>query len=131
MRIVLPGVNCLVDFANYVQHVRNPALLPGDPSYLPSNPGEGPCPLALGAQNGPPLNLPPIPALAGPNPADFLNGVPVVFWPSPLGSGDNSFVDGTAAAAPTLPSPPTWDNAHLPNATPNYFSHPDHGHRGL
>ena len=131
MRIVLPGVNCLVDFANYVQHVRNPALLPGDPSYLPSNPGEGPCPLALGAQNGPPLNLPPIPALAGPNPADFLNGVPVVFWPSPLGSGDTSVVDGTAATAPTFPSPLTWNNAYLPNETPNYFSDRNHGYVGL
>src|SRR6266571_4377425 len=98
MRIVLPGVNCLVDFANYVQSVRT-GLPAGDSSYVASNPGEGPCPLALGS------GLPPFPATPGPNPADPSNGVPVVFWPSPLGSADNSVVDGTAATAPPFPLP--------------------------
>jgi outer membrane receptor protein involved in Fe transport len=128
MRIVLPGVNCLVDFANYVQSVRNPGLPLGDASYLASNPNEGPCPMALGPQNA---TLPPIPTLAGPNPADFANGTPVVFWPSPLGSGDNSTVDGTAATAPQFPTPLTWDKAYLDKETPNYFSDKTHGYVGF
>ena len=128
MRIVLPGVNCLVDFANYVHHVQDPALQPGDPSYLASNPAEGPCPLALGPQNA---TLPPFPVNTGPNPADFSNGVPVVFWPSPLESADNSAVDGTAATAPSFPLPLTWNNAYLPSETKNYFSDRNHGYVGL
>ncbi len=124
MRIVLPGVNCLVDFANYVQSVRT-GLPAGDSSYVASNPGEGPCPLALGS------GLPPFPATPGPNPADPSNGVPVVFWPSPLGSADNSVVDGTAATAPPFPLPLTWDKAYLDNETPNYFSDRNHGYVGL
>src|SRR5216684_5705719 len=77
MRIVLPGVNCLVDFANYVQSVKT-GLPAGNASYIASNPAEGPCPLALGS------GLPPFPAVPGPNTAaDPSNGVPVVFWPSP------------------------------------------------
>jgi hypothetical protein len=127
MRIVLPGVNCLVDFANYVQFVRT-GLPAGNSSYLASNPAEGPCPLALGPQNA---TIPPIPAIAGPNPADFANGTPVVFWPSPLGSGDTSMVDGTAATAPPFPLPLTWDKAYLDNETPNYFSDRNHGYVGL
>ncbi len=134
MRIVLPGVNCLVDFANYVQHVKNPALLPGDSSYVASNPAEGPCPLALGPPTGddsldPPGPPPGLPALPGPNPADFANGVPVAFWPSPLGSANNSVVDGTIPPGFTIPN--SWQNAYLPAQTPNYFSDRNHGYVGL
>jgi outer membrane receptor protein involved in Fe transport len=125
MRIVLPGVNCLVDFANYVQSVKT-GLPAGDPSYIASNPAEGPCPLALGS------GLPPFPATPGPNTAaDPSNGTPVVFWPSPLGTAANSVVDGTAATAPPFPLPLTWTNAYLPNETPNYFSDRNHGYVGL
>lgn len=127
MRIVLPGVNCLVDFANYVQFVRTD-LPAGDPSYLTSNFAEGPCPMALGPQNE---TLPPFPVTPGPNPADPSNGVPVAFWPSPLGSADNSVVDGTAATAPPFPLPLTWDKAYLDDQTPNYFSDITHGYVGL
>jgi len=35
MRIILPGMNCLVEFANFV----NPA------AYISGNPADGPCPL--------------------------------------------------------------------------------------
>jgi outer membrane receptor protein involved in Fe transport len=125
MRIVLPGVNCLVDFANYVNSLK-PAGQRGTP--LTSNLAEGPCPLALGPQNA---TLPPFPVTPGPNPADFANGTPVVFWPSPLGSGDNSTVDGTAATAPPFPLPLTWDKAYLGSETPNYFSDRNHGYVGL
>jgi hypothetical protein len=120
MRIVLPGVNCLVDFANYV-HFKATGLPAGDPSYLASKPTEGPCPLALGS------GLPPFPAAAGPNPADPSNGVPVAFWPSPLGPADNSVVNGT------IPPPvnTNWLNAYPPDQTKNYFSDITHGYVGL
>ena len=57
MRIVLPGLNCLVDFANYVN--KNGSRTP-----LPQFGSDPPCP------------VPPI-----------FNGTPIVFWGSPLGSG--------------------------------------------
>ncbi len=146
MRIVLPGVNCLVDFANYVNQVK------GAPSpYLGANPNEGPCPMALpgfsthgdptrnwaisaggpgpgncltpdvfacvaGGQHGPGVNF-----------ADNANGVPVAFWPAPLGPQDNSQVDGK-----TPPSVNTnWQTAYPSSATPDYFSEITHGYLGF
>src|ERR1700676_1068307 len=110
MRIVLPGINCLVDFANYVDQLKGKPL-----PYLTSNFAEGPCPLALGPQNA---TLPPFPVTPGPNPADAANGTPVAFWPSPFGSADNSVVNGT------LPPPvnTNWQNAYPPNQASNYYS---------
>jgi hypothetical protein len=119
MRIVLPGVNCLVDFANYVDSLKGTPL-----PYLTSNFAEGPCPLALGPQNA---TLPPFPVTPGPNPADPSNGTPVVFWPSPLGSADNSAVNGT------IPPPVNtdWSAAYPANQTPNYFSDINHSYYGF
>jgi hypothetical protein len=119
MRIVLPGINCLVDFANYVDSVKGTPL-----PFLTSNFAEGPCPLALGPQNA---TLPPFPLVPGPNPADPDNGTPVVFWPSPLGSADNSAVNGT------IPPPvnTNWQNAYPPDQTPNYFSDINHSYYGF
>ena len=125
MRIVLPGINCLVDFANYVGSKK------GIPSsqYLTSNFAEGPCPLALPPTGNPGLNTPPspFPAAPGPNPADLENGTPVVFWPSPFGSADNSVVNGT------IPPPvnTNWQTAYPAAATPNYFSDINHSYYGL
>ena len=65
MRIVSPGDNCLVDFANFV----NPT------ADIPGVPGP-PCPTASAPPSGP-----------GPNPNDPLNGVPIVFWGAPVGTG--------------------------------------------
>lgn len=119
MRIVLPGINCLVDFANYVDQLK------GSPSpFLVSNFAEGPCPLALGPQNA--VN-PPFPVVPGPNPADLDNGTPIVFWPSPLGTADNSVVDGTIPPAVNT----NWQNAYPPSQTPNYFSDITHSYYGL
>src|SRR5215813_53166 len=120
MRIVLPGINCLVDFANYVGSLKG---IPAS-QYLTSNFAEGPCPLALGPQNA---TLPPFPATPGPNPADAANGTPVVFWPSPLGSADNSVVNGT------IPPPvdTSWVNAYPPDQTPNYFADITHSYYGF
>jgi outer membrane receptor protein involved in Fe transport len=120
MRIVLPGVNCLVDFANYVGSLKG---IPAS-SYLTSNFAEGPCPLALGPQNA---TLPPFPVTPGPNPADPMNGTPVVFWPSPFGSADNSVVNGT------IPPPvnTNWQNAYPPDQTKNYFADITHSYYGF
>jgi hypothetical protein len=123
MRIVLPGVNCLVDFANYINSVK-PAGQQVAP--LVSNFAEGPCPLALGPQNA---TLPPFPVTPGPNPADFANGTPVVFWPAPLGSADNSAVDGKIPPGFTIPN--SWQRAYPADQTPNYFSDRDHGYVGF
>src|ERR1700678_465320 len=58
MRIVLPGLNCLVDFANFVDTTAD----------IPSNPADGQCATSTG-----------FPTVPGPNPLDPLNGVPIVF----------------------------------------------------
>jgi len=98
----------------------------GNPGLNQAGVGPGNCatpsvfPCLPGGQPGPGVNF-----------ADVANGTPVVFWPSPLGSGDNSAVDGTAATAPPFPLPLTWNNAYLPNETPNYFSDRNHGYVGL
>ena len=69
MRVVFPGINCLVDFANFV----NPL------AGIPVAPADGPCPVA---------NPPFFPASPfGPNPNDPLNGTPIVFWGAPVGQG--------------------------------------------
>jgi hypothetical protein len=65
MRIVLPGDNCMVDFANYVNPTADVPAVPGPP-----------CPTGTAPPSGP-----------GPNPNDPLNGVPIVFWGAPLGTG--------------------------------------------
>jgi outer membrane receptor protein involved in Fe transport len=104
MRIVLPSVDCLVDFANFINIQRGspmPAL-----GYT-ANPGDT-CPLP-----------------------GFMNGTPIVFWPSPLGSADTSVVDGTAATAPAFSLPLNWDKAYQDSQTPNYFSDMKHGYLGF
>jgi len=94
MRIILPGVNCLVDFANYVSG----GTLADSP-----NPGNI-CPLA-----------------------PSLHGVPVAFWPAPLGPADNSVVDGT------IPPPvnTNWQTAYPASAIPSYVSAFNHSYYGL
>jgi outer membrane receptor protein involved in Fe transport len=109
MRIVLPGINCLVDFVNFV----NPA------AALPSAPADGPCPVA-----SPPF----FPAQPGPNPNDPLAGVPIVFWGAPVGTVQPN-------AAFQLPTPPpiptTWQNAYLPSETVNFSEKLDHRYYGF
>ncbi len=107
MRIVLPGVNCLVDFANFV----NPT------AGIFSAPADGPCPTAA-----PPF-FPASPF--GANPNDFLNGVPIVFWGDPVGSG---------AVAPGFEPPPiptNWQNAYIPSQTVNFSETLNHSYYGF
>src|SRR5579863_10551231 len=130
MRIVLPGINCLVDFANYVNSTK-PAGNQGTP--ILSNFADGPCPLALPPTGNPGLNNPPspFPAAPGPNPADVENGTPIVFWGAPLGSGP--IPAPGQSGFPTFPPPiPTnWQNAYLASQTANFSETLNHSYYGF
>ena len=78
MRIVLPNINCMVDFANFENP--NPTLA----NQIASVPADGPCPTAAIAP--PDFGFPPA-GTVGANPNDPLNGVPIVFWGAPVGTG--------------------------------------------
>ncbi|MGC2290330.1 MAG: TonB-dependent receptor, partial [Candidatus Acidiferrales bacterium] len=109
MRIVLPGLNCLVDFANFVNTT----------AAIPSNPADGPCPVAA------PPYFPPTP---GPNPFDPLNGTPIVFWGAPVGTIPNP----PSGQLPTPPPIPTnWQNAYLPSETVNFSETLNHSYYGF
>src|SRR6202161_718740 len=107
MRIVLPGLNCLVDFANFVDTTAD----------IPSNPADGQCPTSTG-----------FPAVPGPNPLDPLNGVPIVFWGAPVGNAPNP----PSGQLPTPPPIPTnWQHAYLPSETVNFSETLDHAYYGF
>ncbi|HEY4740100.1 MAG TPA: TonB-dependent receptor [Candidatus Acidoferrales bacterium] len=109
MRIVLPGLNCLVDFANSVTAIANP-LGP----FIASAPADGPCPTSGG-----------FPSVPGPNPLDPLNGVPIVFWGDPVGSG-------TVMPGFQPPAIPTnWQNAYLPSQAVNFSETLNHSYYGF
>src|SRR6266403_620404 len=103
MRIVLPGINCLVDFANFV----NPT------ADVPSAPADGPCPVA---------NSPFFPAQPGPNRRNEpLSGVPIGFWGAPVGTVAPGGPGLNPGQLPTPPAIPTdWKNAYLPSETVNF-----------
>src|SRR6202453_1079253 len=107
MRIVMPGLNCLVDFANFVDTTAD----------IPSNPADGQCPTSTG-----------FPAVPGPNPLDPLNGVPIVFWGAPVGNAPNP----PSGQLPTPPPIPTnWQHAYLPSETRNFSETLDHAYYGF
>jgi hypothetical protein len=114
MRIVLPGINCLVDFANFV----NPA------AGVPAAPADGPCPLAK-----PPF----FPARPGPNPInDPLSGVPIIFWAAPVGTVAPGGPGLNPGQLPTPPPVPTdWKNAYLPSEAANFSTTLGHNYSGL
>ena len=88
MRIIMPGLDCLQDFANYVD-------IPGAAPIATFN-GEGPCgPLGSGA----------------PIPTEVLHGVPAIFWGAPIGS--EPITPGTPACNFTTS---TGTNCDLNNA---------------
>ena len=114
MRIVLPGLNCLVDFANFV----NPT------AGIASNPADGPCPTAT-----PPFFPTQPGAPFGPNNNDQpLNGVPIAFWGAPVGTVPNP----PSGQLPTPPPIPTnWQNAYLPTETVNFSETLNHSYYGF
>ncbi len=107
MRIVIPGFNCLVDFARFT----NPTAV------VPENPADGPCPTsAYPFFSGTDV---------GPNPNDALNGVPIVFWGAPVGTGP--IVQGSLPpAVPTGGG--SWPNAYV--NPQDYYVHLPHGYFG-
>src|ERR1700723_592829 len=108
MRIVLPGINCLVDFANFV----NPT------AGILSAPADGPCPTATAPFfPGSPF---------GPNPNDALNGVPIVFYGSPVGTGP---IPAPGFTPPPIPT--NWQNAYLPSQTVNFSETLNHSYYGF
>jgi hypothetical protein len=98
MRIILPNVNCMVDFANFVNAT----------AAIPSVPKDGPCPTAAIAP--PDFGFPPPTWTGGPNPNDPLNGVPIVFWGAPVGTGPI-----IAGSSPPVipPAGGAWPNAYV------------------
>jgi len=129
MRIVLPGINCLVDFANYVNSTE-PVGNQGTP--ILSDFADGPCPLALPPTGNPGLNGgSPFPAVPGPNPADFENGVPIVFWGAPIGSGPvpTPGQPGFPTFPPSIPT--NWQNAYLPSQAANFSETLNHSYYGF
>jgi hypothetical protein len=114
MRIILPGINCLVDFANFV----NPT------ADVPAAPADGPCPVS---------NPPFFSAQPGPNPVnDPLGGVPIAFWGAPVGtiaSGGPGLAPGQLPTPPPIPT--DWKNAYLPSETVNFSETLDHNYYGL
>jgi hypothetical protein len=113
MRIILPNINCMVDFANYV----NPA------AGVASVPADGPCPTANIA---PPFFGFPPPGTVGPNPNDPLNGVPIVFWGAPVGTGP--IVPGSLP--PVIPTGGgAWPNAYVDPQ--DFYVRINHGYFGF
>jgi hypothetical protein len=93
MRIVVPGFNCLVDFARYVDET----------AVVPENPADGPCPTsAYPFFSG---------SDTGQNPNDQpLNGVPIVFWGAPVGTGPIT----PGSLPPVIPTGGgAWPNAYV------------------
>jgi hypothetical protein len=109
MRIVLPGINCLVDFANSVIDASSPTG-----PFIPSAFNDGQCPTSGG-----------IPASPGPNATDPLDGVPIVFWGDPVGSGPVP----PGFEPPAIPT--NWQNAYLPSQAPNFSETLNHSYYGF
>ncbi len=114
IRIILPGINCLVDFANFVR----------PSARILSNFAAGPCPMALPPNSAP--GLPPFPVVPGPNPADIANGVPIAFQSAPLGTAVN-FTPGVVERLPTN----GWPYAYLPEQEKNYSVYLNHNYYGF
>jgi hypothetical protein len=109
MRIILPGFNCLVDFARFVNQT----------AVIPENPNNGPCPTSA-----PPFFSG---VDSGPNPNDgLLNGVPIVFWGAPVGSGPIA----PGSLPPVVPTAGgAWPNAYV--NPQDYFVNLDHSYAGF
>jgi carboxypeptidase family protein len=107
MRIITPGFNCLVDFARFVNQT----------AVIPENPANGPCPTShfpfFSGSN------------VGPNPNDPLNGVPIVFWGAPVGSGPI-----TSGSLPPVipPQGGAWPNAYV--NPQDYYVYINHSYVG-
>lgn len=106
MRIIAPGFNCLVDFARFVNQT----------AVVPENPADGPCPTAA-----PPFFSG---SNTGPNPNDgLLNGVPIVFWGTPVGPGPIT----PGSLPPVIPT--DWTHAYV--NPQDFYVNLQHGYTGF
>ena len=90
MRIVLPGINCLVDFANFVNAGHRIHLLHPWPLLQPTAPA-------------PWLTFHSSPTVPGVNPNDGLQGTPIVFWGAPVGTAQPD-INGQLPTPPPIPT---------------------------
>jgi outer membrane receptor protein involved in Fe transport len=122
-RIIIPGLNCVVDFANFV----NPN--PSAATHVPSIPTAGPCPVATIA---PPFFGFPPPGTIGPNPNDGLNGVPALFYGVGVGPGAPA-ANGSLPVLSSFSSPqsPNWPNAFRPDQKQNFYYNLNHSYYGF
>lgn len=106
MRIIMPGLNCLADFTNFVYMQDNGVPNPNPIAF----PTEGPCPLDLN------------PATAN------QNGIPIIFWGAPVGTGP---IPSTGLTIPAIvPNTPNWPFAYLPSQTANFSETLNHSYFG-
>ena len=105
MRIVMPGLNCLADFTNFVYSQDFGVPNPNPIGF--SN--QGPCPLDLN------------PATAN------QNGIPIIFWGAPVGSGP---LTPGFLPPPIVPNTPTWPYAYLPSQASNFNETLNHSYFG-
>ena len=106
-RIILPGINCLIDFANYVNRPGGAALapVPGPPCALPTGP-------------------PAFPPGAG------FHGVGAVFYGVALAR--TGYVDGQFPLNNARPlDVQTWANAFDPSLKDSYRYELNHGYQGF
>lgn len=112
MRIILPGLSCLQDFANFVN-------IP-DEEDITAFDGQGPCgPLGSGA----------------PIPTEVLHGVPIVFWGAPIGTAPPGSLPAPPELCPTGCTPATWQTIYydslFPDLASDFFVQFNHSYYGF
>ncbi len=121
MRIIVPGLNCLQDFANFVAD----AGTAGNPPLLTAFNGHafGPC--------GPLGSTP-----AYPIPTEVLHGVPIVFWGAPIGTAPASSLPLPPVLCPSTGCiPDVWKNVYydstFPDLAKDFFVQFNHSYYGF
>ncbi len=107
-RIIMPGLNCLIEFANFVDFGGGPAIDPiGDQARCPDGPG------------------------------NFQDGVAVTFFgvalPRTNGPGADQYHDGFVPTGPFGGGSVdhSWPHAFVPSLFPSYAFTMNHGYQGL
>jgi len=112
-RIILPGPDCLQDFANFVN-------IPGAAPITAFN-GRGPCgPLGSGA----------------PIPTQVLHGVPILFWGAPIGTAPANNLPAPPVICPASGcTPASWSTIYYDSTFPqlkkDFFVQFNHSYYGF